>query len=282
MTNVFANWVSKVTVALLFGVAMGAFGAEFRGVRVDDSKGAFLRFFGQDLPTPKYSVEENVITLRFPSTKMDSELAPKVELTSPHLLLSRAVFIDSDGSVLGKLFINGSRDGLRERIQVTKEGKEPQLRVALPKGSNPTLALLKDEQVPLGEGAEATEVRASSSIGWGSTVVVLLLLGLGAGGSLFAYRVLSRRAGKTGSRKFLVENMSYCPLGHQGKAGVALVRVGDEFVLVGVTPNQVTLLSDVPRVASEYREETRFESETFKEAVAEEYSRLRGGKEATA
>ncbi|MFM8315766.1 MAG: flagellar biosynthetic protein FliO, partial [Deltaproteobacteria bacterium] len=75
-----------------------------------------------------------------------------------------------------------------------------------------------------------------------------------------------------GIRKYLVEQLSYVPIGGM-KSGVALVKVGGDFVLLGVTPNQVTFLSSLPKLSEQYEEENQFEKNTFNEAIQEQ---LRG------
>jgi len=56
---------------------------------------------------------------------------------------------------------------------------------------------------------------------------------------------------------------------------VSLLKVGTEFVLVGITPNQISMLSHLPKLQEQYAEETGFERGIFKEAVSEEVQRLR-------
>ena len=59
-------------------------------------------------------------------------------------------------------------------------------------------------------------------------------------------------------------------MGPGGKAGVSLIKVGSEFVLVGVSSHQVSFLSSLPKLESQYEDENRFERETFQAAVQQE------------
>ena len=76
-----------------------------------------------------------------------------------------------------------------------------------------------------------------------------------------------------GSRKYLIEHLSTYQL--SPKSSVSLLKIGEEFVLIGVTPSQVNHLSSLPMLEKIYHEENRFERETFKEAVSQEANALR-------
>ena len=91
-------------------------------------------------------------------------------------------------------------------------------------------------------------------------------------------RFLGRRSAE--KPKAFVQEMSYCPIGPGGKAGVGVVKVGRELLLVGVTPNHVSALMPLKDMPEEYLAE-KSERSTFKEAVEEEYRRLKRTPELT-
>jgi flagellar biogenesis protein FliO len=228
---------------------------------------------------PKVSVKENVLELLFAGVTLEE--GKKIDLVSPHVLISRvSVFEPEKGRVKARIVVNGSVERLRERLTLTKSDSGVLGTVALPDGENPTLSLLKEEQLPLAREASGGTLPKVQS-GWAQTLVPLFLLLVLCAGGLAGFRYLKGKGKLGGSRKYLVEHVSYCPVGHGGKAGVSLVRVGPDFYLVGVTAGQVNLLSAMPQLSNQYKEETKLERESFQEAVAQEVKRLRG-KEYTA
>jgi flagellar biogenesis protein FliO len=92
--------------------------------------------------------------------------------------------------------------------------------------------------------------------------------------SALVVRFLKRTGKSRGTRKYLVEQLSFCPLGN--KSGVSLLKIGGEFVLVGVTPQQVSLLSALPKLEAQYEDDAQLERSAFREAVHEELSRIHG------
>jgi len=152
--------------------------------------------------------------------------------------------------------------------------------------NTPFVALLADESIKLNESVSGflreeqkplntqtigkTETKATSH-GYYIFVVCLVLVLAGAC-TFFVIRFLRRNGGFRGSRKFLIEQLSYCPLGT--KMGVALLKIGREFILVGVTPNQINILSNMPVLAEQYGEEAKYERDHFDKAVKEELSRI--------
>jgi flagellar biogenesis protein FliO len=87
-------------------------------------------------------------------------------------------------------------------------------------------------------------------------------------------KFLQKKGKLAGSRKYLIENLSYVPLGSNNKNAVCLIKVGSEFVLVGVSPQQVTFLSHLPKLESQYESESKFERNVFEEAIQEELNKM--------
>jgi flagellar biogenesis protein FliO len=63
---------------------------------------------------------------------------------------------------------------------------------------------------------------------------------------------------------------------------VSVLKIGNEFVLVGVTPTQVSLLSELPGLKATFDSERVLERGSFREAISEEVSRMHSPKGATA
>jgi flagellar biogenesis protein FliO len=226
---------------------------------------------------PRVTYKENVIELLFTGLTLDE--GKKIDIVSPHVLVGRvSVFEPEKGKVKARIVVNGSVEKLKDRLTFVKSENGVQMALALPEGQNPTLNLLKEDQLPLArEASGATLPKVQSR--WAEAIVpIVLLLFFGVAGA-FAFRHLRGKGKLGGTRKYLVEHMSYCPVGQGGKAGVSLVKVGSEFFLVGVTSGSVNLLSAMPQLGSQYKEETRLERESFQEAVSQEVKRMRGDRE---
>jgi flagellar biogenesis protein FliO len=140
-------------------------------------------------------------------------------------------------------------------------------------GGAATIKLLQEEQAPI--ATEASAAKSSSSAGWVRLFLALFVFSLAGGGAYVAAKFLKKQGAFRGSRKYLVENLAYCPVGPGGKTGVGLIKVGSEFVLVGVTGQQVSFLSNLPKLSAQYESENHFERDTFRAAVEEEVQRLK-------
>lgn len=143
--------------------------------------------------------------------------------------------------------------------------------------------LEKQEQKPLFAGGvdAGTVTREIRQPAWGMILGIVVFL-VASAGIFFALKFLQRRGGGLGSRRYLIESLSYCPVGPGGKAGLSLVKIGNEFVLVGVTAQQVTFLSSLPELKARYESEAKFERGTFTQAVQEELARAAKRPEGTA
>ncbi len=225
---------------------------------------------------PRVSYKDNVIELSFAGMTLDE--GKKIDLVSPHVLIQRiSVFEPEKGKVKANIIVNGSVEKLKERVSFTKSENGVAFSLTVPEGQNPTLTLLKEEQLPLAREAAGGAVPKAATR-WGEALVPFVLFCFLLVGSAVGYRYLKGKGKLGGTRKFLVETVSYSPIGHGGKAGVSLVRVGTDFFLVGVTANQVNLISAMPQLGTQYKEETKLERESFQEAVSQEVNRMRGDK----
>lgn len=263
------GWFFLATV-----VSAVVFGAEINGVQVSGEDKATVTFQG-NLPAqvPSWRVNDGTLEVTFPSTTLGPAIKEKLDMESPHALVRRlSLYAIDDSTVRAKLILNGSTEGMKDRIRLGKDGDQLLLSIEYPKGQSATLNLLKEEQKPISVGPEKSV--AATGKGYGLTIAIVLFTLLSAGIATFLFtKFLRKKGGLKGSRKFLIEQLGYCPLGT--KTGVSLLKIGSEFVLVGVTPNQVSMLSSLPRLQEQYEEEASFERGVFKESVAEEVRRLK-------
>ncbi len=132
---------------------------------------------------------------------------------------------------------------------------------------------MQKEELPLGHPEVGIETKSPTRHVGKIAVGVAILLIL-AGATAFGLKALKTQSVRQGSRKYLIEKMSYANLGP--KSGVCLLKVGKEFVLVGVTPQQINFLSTLPELTKEYNTENKGESDSFREAVQEEFKRIKG------
>lgn len=229
-----------------------------------------LVFDGAPAQNPGWQIRENAVEMTFTGMELSEELAQKTDVQSPHALVSRVrLFPARDGSLKVRISVNGSEAKLRERVQLRASSGQAVLSIEYPLTKDPTLSLLKEEQQPL-FGAMEPKKAESSGLGWLRSIVLVLILGGAGVGTYFIAKILKKQAHKMGSRKYLIETISYSPVGPGGKSGVGIVKVGTEFVLVGVTPNHVSLLSQLPKLEAQYLEESKLERETFHDAVKEQ------------
>ena len=135
-----------------------------------------------------------------------------------------------------------------------------------------TQTAASEEELPLRLNLQKDKKESSfSSV---KLFVSLFVLLSAAGGIGFVYfKRMNRPQARKGTRKYLIENMSYCSL--TPKCGVSLVKVGEEFVLLGVTPDQVSFLSALPKLQAQYEQEALLERDVFKKVVQSEYDRVK-------
>jgi len=262
-------------IGLLLMVSALGFGIEISSVKVGGDSQATVEFVGSGNKTvPSYKINGNTIEVSFNNSALNSAHQGKLDVNSPHALVQRVSLFEAEGKqVKAIIVVNGSLEGLKNRISVSENGTGPALKIDYPKVGNSTLDLLKEEQTPL-QDLRSEAKKESRGFQWVQLILFLVVV-VGAGASTFFVVKFAKAKGNWGgSRKYLIEQLSYVPVGGT-KSGVALVKVGSDFILLGVTPNQVNFLSNLPKLSAQYEEESSFEKTAFSEAVKEQ---IRGNK----
>ncbi len=268
------NFRSIVVLASLLTLNSG-FGASLGSVKVTGTNEANISFsLAKDAPLPTMTVDNNVVELTFTDVEMSDSAKQAPEQTAPHALIRRiGTFTVDKNTVKSRIVLNGSTDELKQRLHLNREGNLVRLMVDFPKGVNSTAQLLGEEDTPIASMATVSKPLAAtpSSMQFALVVFVFILAGLAT--YFFARFLKTRGPIKKGSRKYLIEQLSYCAVGN--KAGVSLLKIGNEFVLVGVSSQGVSMLSGLPKLQEQYAEEANLERNDFKVAVNEEYGRLK-------
>ncbi len=241
-------------------------------VTVNGEKEAVLQFSGTS-SEPAWKMRSNVLELTFNDTTLDSQTEGKLDLSSPHPLIKRISAFQAEKDVVRvNVVMNGSMEGMEERVKLEKGANGIQIKCAYPKGDTSFLDSLKEEEIPLTQVAKAQDKKSDKGMGVTIAVTVLSIIFF-AFAAFYAMKFLKTKGGFRGTRKFLIEQLGYCPLGP--KMGVSLIKIGEEFVLLGVTPGNISMLSSLPKLRDQYLEENKFERNVFKEAVEEEYNRMK-------
>lgn len=263
----------QVVLLSLFFIGYLAFGYQVENLNVRGQDKAQIEVLGQ-LPkeSPSWKVQDNVLELSWPNTKLAAKLGEKLELTAPHALLKRVTLVQgAHDTVKGRIVINGSLEGIKDRIKFISSESGISVAIEYPLQNATTMKLLQEEQTPISASALSQKTENASGYRTVFGVIALFLLFCFVGGFGF-YRYLKGKGNFRGARRYLIEQLSYCPIG--AKSGVSLLKIGREFVLVGITPNQISMLSQLPKLQEQYEEEAGFERGVFQEAVAEEVQRL--------
>lgn len=264
----------QVLILAILGVTYLALGAELTSISVSGQDNALVSLAGE-IPAESVSwrVQDNAIEVTISQASINKDQGEKIELISPHSLIKRLSFIQaSQSTVKGKVIVNGSAEDLQKRVKLTKSNGGLVLALDYPKQNSTTLRLLQEEQAPLAHLATGAKSNGSTNYQYVFTLITLFFL-LCIGGGFFFLKFFRNKGALRGARRYLIEQLGYCPVGP--KAGVSLLKVGKEFVLVGITPNQISMLSHLPKLQEQYEEETGFERGVFKEAIAEEVQRLK-------
>ncbi|MFM8315991.1 MAG: FliO/MopB family protein [Deltaproteobacteria bacterium] len=258
-------------LSLLLLVALPGFGFEISSVKVGGDKEALVQLVGEGgKPSgSSFKISGNTVEVTLGNSYLKAVHQGKLDVSSPHALIHRvSVYEAANKQAKALVVINGSLEGLKNRLAISENETGVSLKVEYPKVGNSTLELLKEEQLPLNDTSPSVK-KENKEFHW-VQIVLFLIVVVGAGASTFFFVKYAKAKGSWGgSRKYLVEQLSYVPVGGT-KSGVALVKVGSEFVLLGVTPSQVSLLSNLPKLAQQYEEENLFEKSTFNEAVKEQ------------
>jgi flagellar biogenesis protein FliO len=264
-----------IRIAILFAlISTVVFSYPIASVKLGGGKSGEIFFKTvPDSNAPQVKIEGNTIELTFTGAELSSELKENSEIASNHPLIHRVVLISPENRVVkARIVINGSLENLKNRFQITKESDGYKAVLSYPAGeASSTAAFLEEEQLPLNFGKKSGEATSTKSSGLTVVFLCTAILLLGAG--VFFLIKIAKKKVSAGSRKYLVEQLSYCGLGP--KAGVSLVKVGNEFVLVGITAQQVTLLSTLPKLQEQYDSESAYERGAFRSVVEDELGKLR-------
>jgi flagellar biogenesis protein FliO len=258
--------MKRISVLFLLGSSLFAANSEIRSIRVGGEKQAEVLIVGATaMPTIK--VNGNSVDLTFTNTDLTEALQGKLDVEAPHALIHRASLFPTDKQTVKATFVvNGSAENLKQRLSLASEADGIKMTLAYPAGASAALNLLKEEQQPI--TIAAAPKKEASAVSNFHLMFSAMVIVLAAVASFFFAKFLRSRSKVNGSRKFLIEQLGYCSMGP--KTGVSLIKVGKEFALIGVTPNQVTFLSSLPKLQEQYEEEAQFERGVFKEAVQEE------------
>jgi flagellar biogenesis protein FliO len=256
---------------LSFIVSVSTFAFEISSVKVQGEHEALVQFHGvgPKPSAPTFKVAGNTIEVSLGNAILKDVYQGKLDVSSPHALVHRVSVYETSNKLLkATIVVNGSLEGLKNRVSFGEGGDAVNLKIEYPKVGNSTLDLLKEEQLPIQE-ISTTNKKEAKSFQWVQLVLFFVVMIAAGVGTFFVVKFAKAKGAWGGSRKYLIEQLSYVPIGGT-KSGVALVKVGSEFVLLGVTPNQVSFLSSLPKLTQNYEEETLFEKNTFKEAVQEQ------------
>ncbi len=257
-------WAAAVT---LVGAS---YGAQIQSVKVTGEGTAEVSFV-TDTPlsaTPRLTVEENRVELVFSDVAIAPAFASQGDLSSPHALIQRISTTAENGGARVRLLVNGSQEKLRDRVKLQKRDGSVVLALSYPAGGEATLKLLQEEQSSLDTKKPAV-AESRAGFGWFRLFFVLVLFAAAGAGTWYVLKFTKKKTGWGGTRKHLIETVAQAPVGG-GKASVAILRVGGEFVMVGVTADQVSFLSNLPKLAQTYEEENSLERDSFKEAIAQQ------------
>ena len=243
-------------------------------VKVTGDKQAEILFVGSgSQPMPSVKVNENTLDFTFMGAELAENAQGKLDIESPHALIRRiSVYAPEKDVVRARVIVNGSSEGLKQRTSVGRGAEGVSVNLEFPKNESATLNLLKEEQQPLATALLDSKKNVPKLQSFQIFLIGIILLVAGVVTYLFL-KTIKNKGGIRGTRKYLIEQLGYVSLG--AKTGVSLIKIGQEFVLVGVTPNQVTMLSTLPKLQEQYDDESQFERGAFQEAVAEEVQRLK-------
>lgn len=250
------------------------FGWEVTSMKVTGDEDALITFNSVASPevNPAFTIKENLVEFVLPQATLHSSFQGKVKIPSPHALIKNLVITEEKKGVSVMMEINGPSEGLKQRLKFSKEANGILLTLGLPLKVTPAIELAKEEQKPiLTDNVEKKSV--APSFGASQIALIVLVFALAGIATFFVVRFMRSRTASSGSKKYLIEPLATCSL--SPKASLHLVRVGREFVLVGVSSSQVNHISSLPALQAQYEEESRFERESFRDAVDEEIARLK-------
>lgn len=264
----------KLLLMLLLAVPARAY--QIVSVQVSGDSHAEMNFsvLGNVEHVPSPRITEETIEFTLKGAALNESFGGMLDLKSPHAFIQRVLSVPTNDGVKVNIALNPGVGDLTNRIHFKREGQGLRLLIHEPGKETETLKILKEEQKAL-PTLEERPSKPSSSFNWAQVFIVFAVFILMSAGAFFLLRFLRNSKKIQSKRKFLIEQISYFGLGQ--KTGVSLLKVGSEFVLVGVTPHQVTFLSTLPALTSQYSDESQFERDSFREAVAIEVGKIKQG-----
>lgn len=241
--------------------------AEVRGLKVEGDNQAVLQF-QTDGALPKLNIDGNRVELVFAGTALADTLAEAGDVHSPHALVQRVHWENENGTARARITVNGSAEKLRDRVKLQKTGEGVALTVSYAAGADAAFKLLQEEQETIGTN-KPVAAEAKGGFGFFRLMLILILFAATAGAAWLFLKNARKKSPWKSSRKHLIETVAQTSLG-DARTSVAILRVGSEFVMVGVTPNNVNFLSALPKLSAQYEEESALERDSFKEAMAEQ------------
>lgn len=226
-------------------------------------------FLGKALKDSTYRLEGNSIEISFPGVTLTEDELGQLSSMGPHPLIHRIVSFQSEKNLAkARVILNGSVENLSNRLHLQRSGNVLSVQIDYP---DKVSALQFEESLPLKLDAKKEKKEAAVNPTKLLITFGLFILTMGGAGFVY-YRRANKSRPKAGSRKFLIENLSYCAI--TPKSGVSLIKVGQEFVLLGVTPENITMLSSLPKLQGQYEEEAILERDVFRHVVKNELDRV--------
>ncbi len=238
--------------------------AELNQVRVGGESVATVDFLlaggGSAVPTLTV-LDENRLEITIPSMQLAGHFNGNYFQRAPHANIRSLELRNAEKGIVGELNLVGGNAGKRFKLD------KGRISIESSNESRSFLKMAQDEQSPfIGESLKKGSGVAAS----GSKIWFLLggVLFLALSGGILLYGWLTKKRKVSGGRKYLIEQLSYTPYGP--KTGVSLVKIGGEFMLIGITPHQISLITNLNGLKAQYEEERQYEREAFQEVVRSE------------
>lgn len=257
-------------LAVSLVLSLPAHAVQIQAIKVSGDTSAEVSFVTDGaLPAmPRLSVDQNKVELNFADVTLSPTLTQQLDISSPHALLQRISTTPGEGgNARVRLLVNGSIEKLRDRVKLVKKDGTVAVVLGYPAGSEATMKLLQEEQAGIETAKPAAEPN-KGGFGWFRLLLILALFAATGVTTFYVLKVAKKKTGWAGARRHLIETVAQTGVG-DGKASVAILRVGGEFVMVGVTATNVSLLSNLPQLQAQYEEESALERGSFKEAIAQ-------------
>lgn len=269
--------IVKVLLTSFIALGISANAYTLDGVTVQGGERAEVLFNIKhaEESVPQIQVNGNAVEIVFLGAEIAKEMTQR-SWSAVHPLIQSISVAPEKSSVKAKMVIAGTAEELKKRVKLEKNEKAVRLLVEYPLGAvGATASRWQDsELLPIGN-LDAKAEKAKGGQPLVVLFVVIFLVLVSGGVAVWYIKNAKGHPFKRGSRKYLIEQVAYHSLGNRN--GVSLLKIGAEFVLVGITPQNVTMLSTMPELKKRYDDESQFEREEFKVAVEDELGRLKGG-----